>query len=127
MEQYIGLEHALISPSGDDHGIVDHWLDQYDLSRNVVLLVPHFLSAPLIIAHTDLALTLPYRVAEHFVKMAPIKLLQTPIPFPCYQMSMIWHPLYEKDLAQQWLREQIYTVGQQITESTIPPQYLPKL
>ena len=125
LEQYIDLEHALISPSGDDHGIADHWLDQNDLSRNVVLLVPHFLSAPLIIAQTDLALTLPYRVAERFVKMAPLKLLQTPIPFPSYQMCMIWHPLYEKDPAQQWLRTQINTVGQQIAESAIPPHYMP--
>lgn len=88
LEQYIDLEHALISPSGDDHGIVDHWLDQNDLSRNVVLLVPHFLSAPLIIAQTDLALTLPYRVAERFVKMAPLKLLQTPIPFPSIKCQL---------------------------------------
>jgi hypothetical protein len=58
--------------------------------------------------------------------MAPLKLLQTPIPFPSYQMSMIWHPLYEKDPAQQWLRTQIQMVGQQIAETTIPPQYLPK-
>jgi DNA-binding transcriptional LysR family regulator len=126
LEQYIDLEHALISPSGDDHGIADHWLDQNDLSRNVVLLVPHFLSAPLIIAQTDLALTLPYRVAERFVKMAPLKLLQTPIPFPSYQMSMMWHPLYEKDPAQQWLRAQINTVGQKIAESAIPPHYMPE-
>jgi DNA-binding transcriptional LysR family regulator len=124
LEQYIDLEHVLISPSGDDHGIADHWLDQNNLSRNVVLLVPHFLSAPLIIAQTDLALTLPYRVAERFEQMAPLKLLQTPIPFPSYQMSMIWHPLYDKDPAQQWLRAQIQMVGQQIAESLIPPQYL---
>jgi DNA-binding transcriptional LysR family regulator len=124
LEQYTDLEHALISPSGDDHGIADHWLDQNGLSRNVVLLVPHFLSAPLIIAQTDLTLTLPYRVAERFVKMAPLKLLQTPIPFPSYQMCMIWHPLYEKDPAQQWLRAQIHKVGQQIAESTIPPHFL---
>ncbi len=126
LEQFIALEHVLISPSGDEHGIVDHWLNQNNLSRNVVLLVPHFLSAPLIIAQTDLALTLPYRVAERFVLMAPLKLLQTPIAFPCYQMSMIWHPLYEKDPAQQWLRAQIQTIGQQIAGLQIPKQYLPE-
>jgi DNA-binding transcriptional LysR family regulator len=126
LDQFIALEHVLISPSGDEHGIVDHWLSQNNLSRKVVLLVPHFLSAPLIIAQTDLALTLPYRVAERFVQMAPLKLLQTPITFPSYQMSMIWHPLYEKDSAQQWLRAQIQTIGQQIADSQIPQQYLPE-
>jgi DNA-binding transcriptional LysR family regulator len=126
LEQFSAMEHVLISPSGDEQGIVDHWLSQNNLSRNVVLLVPHFLSAPLIIAQTDLALTLPYRVAERFVHMAPLKLLKTPIAFPSYQMSMIWHPLYEKDPAQQWLRTQIQTVGKEIADSPIPPQYVPE-
>jgi DNA-binding transcriptional LysR family regulator len=124
LEQFVALDHILISPSGDEHGIVDHWLSQKNLSRRVVLLVPHFLSAPLIIAQTDLALTLPYRIAERFVQMAPLKLLQTPIAFPSYQMSMIWHPLYEKDPAQKWLRTQIQIIGQQIVSSSIPSRYL---
>jgi hypothetical protein len=56
--------------------------------------------------------------------MAPLKLLQTPIAFPSYQMSMIWHPLYEKDPAQKWLRTQIQIIGQQIVSSSIPSRYL---
>lgn len=124
LEQFVTMDHILISPSGDEHGIVDHWLNQKNLSRRVVLLVPHFLSAPLIIAQTDLALTLPYRIAERFVQMAPLKLLQTPITFPSYQMSMIWHPLYENDPAQEWLRSQIQIIGQQIFSCSIPSRYL---
>lgn len=122
LEQYIALDHALISPLGEDSGIIDEWLEQNDLSRKVALIVPHFLSAPLIIAHTDMALTLPYRVAEKFAQIAPIKLLPTPIKLPNYPLSMIWHPLYEKNPANQWLREQIAEVGQQIASTSIPYQ-----
>lgn len=125
LEQYIEMEHVLISPSGVEYGIIDQWLSEHKLSRNIVLLVPHFLSAPLIIAQTDMALTLPYRVAEKFVQMAPLKLLHTPIALPSYQMSMTWHPLYEKDPAHQWLRNLIIGVGQQIAKTPIPAQYLP--
>ncbi len=125
LQQYIEMDHILISPSGSEHGIVDHWLHQHDLSRKIVSIVPHFLSAPLIIAQTDMILTLPYRIAEKFLQMAPLKLLQTPIKLPSYQLSMIWHPLYEKDPADQWLRKLIKTVSQQIVGTPIPPQYLP--
>ena len=38
---------------------------------------------------------------------------------------MIWHPLYEKDPADQWLRKLIKTVSQQIADTRIPAQYLP--
>ena len=127
LEQYIKMDHILISPSGVEYGIVDHWLNQHNLSRKVVSIVPHFLSAPLIIAQTDMVLTLPYRVAEKFVQMAPLKLLQTPIELPRYQLSMIWHPLYEKDPADQWLRKLIKTVSQQVVDSPIPDQYLPDI
>ena len=125
LAQYTEMEHILISPSGVETGIVDQWLNQNNLSRKIVLLVPHFLSAPLIIAQTDMILTLPFRIAEKFVQMAPLKLLQTPIELPSYQLSMIWHPLYEKDPADQWLRKLIKTVSQQIVDNPIPPNFYP--
>jgi DNA-binding transcriptional LysR family regulator len=120
LEQYIALDHVLISPLGKDSGIIDEWLEKNDLSRKVALIVPHFLSAPLIIAQTDMVLTLPYRVAEKFAQIAPIKLLPTPIDLPNYPLSMIWHPLYERNPADQWLRAQIAEVGQQIASTSIP-------
>lgn len=125
LEQYVAMEHILISPSGAQVGIVDHWLKQHHLSRKIALMVPHFLSAPLIIAQTDMVLTLPYRIAEKFAHMAPLQLLHTPIELPAYQLSMIWHPLYQKDPADQWLRTLIKTVSQQIADTPIPAQYLP--
>ncbi len=125
LQQFVKMDHILISPSGSEHGIVDHWLHQHELSRKIVSIVPHFLSAPLIIAQTDMVLTLPYRIAVQFLQMAPLKILQTPVELSSYQLSMIWHPLYEKDAADQWLRKQIKIVSQEIVNTPIPPQYLP--
>lgn len=124
LAHYTEMEHILISPTGSEYGIVDQWLSQHQLSRKIVLVVPHFLSAPLIIAQTDMVLTLPYRVAKQFVHMADLKLLQTPVELPSYQLSMIWHPLYEKDPADQWLRQLIKTVSLEIVDAQIPSRYL---
>ncbi len=122
LEQYIEHDHVLISPSGENSGIIDEWLEQNNSRRKVALIVPHFSSAPLIIAQTDMVLTLPYRVAEKFAQMVPIKLLPTPIELPNYPLSMIWHPLYDKNPADQWLREQVAEVGKQILDSSVPYQ-----
>lgn len=123
LEQYVNMEHALISPAGHEFGIIDECLGQQNKSRKVVLVVPHFLSAPLIIAQSDLVLTLPYRIAERFAKMTPVKLLPTPVKLPSYQLSMIWHPLFDKDPANQWLRELVKTVSKQIADNQIPTQF----
>ncbi len=124
LEQFVKMDHALISPYGSENGIIDHWLNERQLSRKVVLVVPHFLSAPWIIAQTDLILTLPYRIAEKFASLAPLQLFKTPIDLPCYQLSMIWHPIYEKDPANCWLREQVKKVSQMINEHSIPKRFL---
>lgn len=125
LEQFLDMEHLLISPSGGEYGIIDQCLSELNLSRKIVSTVPHFLSAPLIISETDMLLTLPYRIAEKFVQIVPLKLLHTPVELPSYQLSMIWHPLYDKDPADQWLRGLIRTVSQQIADTPIPAQYLP--
>ncbi len=123
LEQYVTLEHALISPLGSGNGIIDHWLSRQGLTRKVVFVVPHFLSAPLIIAQTDLVLTLPYRVAEKLAALAPLKLLKTPIALPRYQLSMIWHPLYDKLPADRWLRTQVLCVSKEISKQLIPSSF----
>ena len=74
LEQFLDMEHLLISPSGGEYGIIDQCLSEHNLSRKIVSTVPHFLSAPLIISETDMVLTLPYRIAEKFVQIVPLKL-----------------------------------------------------
>src|SRR5690606_19516862 len=59
LKRYCSLAHLLIAPRGRPGGIVDAELGKLGRSRHVALLVPSFLSAPQIIASTDLIATLP--------------------------------------------------------------------
>lgn len=114
LEQYLELPHMLISRTGTAGGQVDEWLSERGRERRIALMVSHFLSAPLIVANTDLILALPYLTAEQFVRMAPIKIVPLPIDLPRYDSVMIWHPLREKEPAHRWLREQIREVCQEM-------------
>ncbi len=107
LEEYIAMKHLLISRTGTRIGMVDEWLAAQGLERRIALIVPHFLSAPFIVAKTDMLLSLPLRIAEQFVRLAPLKILPVPIDLPDYDLVMVWHPLREKDPAHRWLREQI--------------------
>jgi DNA-binding transcriptional LysR family regulator len=114
LEEFVTVPHMLISRTGSNVGIIDQELTALGLERRIKLIVPHFLSAPLIVAKTDMILSLPYRIAERFTKLAPLAIFPVPIELPDYDLCMIWHPLRDKDPAHQWLRDKITTICRNI-------------
>jgi DNA-binding transcriptional LysR family regulator len=116
LDEYLSMRHMLISREGTRIGVIDEWLAEKGLERHIALIVPHFLSAPLIVAKTDMVLSLPERIARQFVGLAPLSILPVPIDLPVYELVMIWHPLRENDPAHRWLREQILAVCQTLDE-----------
>jgi DNA-binding transcriptional LysR family regulator len=119
LADYLAAAHMLISRTGSQVGVIDEKLAELGLERRVNLIVPHFLSAPLIVAETDMILSLPYRLAAQFRKLVALKILPVPLDLPNYDLAMIWHPLREKDPAHGWLREQIKAIGRRIDATAI--------
>lgn len=117
LDDYLAMKHMLISRTGTRFGVIDDWLAERGSSRHVALTVPHFLSAPLIVAQTDMELSLPERIANRFVAMAPLTVLSLPIDLPHYDLVMVWHPLRERDPAHRWLREEIVLACQELESS----------
>lgn len=114
LEEFVAVPHMLISRTGSNVGIIDQVLTELGLERRIKLIVPHFLSAPLIVAKTDMILSLPYRIAEQFTKIASLAIFPVPLELPDYDLCMIWHPLQDKDPAHLWLREIIVTACKSI-------------
>jgi DNA-binding transcriptional LysR family regulator len=107
LEEYVSCKHMLISRTGTRVGLIDEWLAEKGLTRRIALIVPHFLSAPFIVAKTDMILSLPERIANDFVDLAPLNIVPIPIELPAYDLVMVWHPLHDPDPAHCWLRDQI--------------------
>jgi DNA-binding transcriptional LysR family regulator len=105
LETYVNLGHVLISPAGTGPSYVDAALAHHGLSRRVVLRVPYFLAAPVVVARTDLVLTAPRRVAEGFGRYFPIRLLPPPVEVASFAVHAVWHEQSERDPAQRWLRD----------------------
>ncbi len=118
LDQYLSTPHMLISRTGSHVGLIDQKLNEMGLERRIKLIVPHFLSAPMIVAETDMVLSLPYRIAVQFKKVAALCIFPVPLDLPSYDLVMIWHLLRDKDPAHRWLRDKITTIGRHIDAST---------
>ena len=118
INEFVSVPHMLISRTGKRVGIIDQKLAELGLERRIKLIVPHFLSAPLIVAKTDMILSLPYRIAEQFTTIAPLVIFPLPFELPDYDLCMIWHPIMDKDPAHQWLRDKILHLARSLTSHT---------
>lgn len=107
LREFTSLPHLLVSPHAGLTGVVDVALAAHDCRRRVAVTVPHFMSAPPILASTDCVATLPSRVAQLGCAMARLRLLAPPITLPEFSVSMVWHPQLNRNPAASWLRERV--------------------
>jgi DNA-binding transcriptional LysR family regulator len=115
--RFAEARHAFIAPRGRPGGAVDDALARLGLRRRVVLMLPHFVVAPHVVAASDLVLTLPERMARLLVAQLPITVLETPLVLPTFTVSMIWHERSDADPAHAWLRAEVRALGEQVAKS----------
>lgn len=108
MATWAKLPHVLVSPQGTGGpGIVDRELAKHGLERRVAVRIRYFLAAPLLVARTDLVLTVTRSLAEMFATTVPVRLVEPPVELPTFSMGIGWHERVHKDPANQWIRAQV--------------------
>jgi len=102
-ERYCRAEHALVSVSGGNfEGSVDAELARSRGNRNVVVSVPTFLAGIDLVRRSDLLLSLPQRLAQHYRGWIVIRPL--PVPSPSFEVVLVWHARTEGSLPHAWFR-----------------------
>ena len=104
LKEFLAARHVLISAMGSGHQQLERALAEHGVEENVALRVPHFMVAPLIIAGTDLIVSLPNQVAQAWSRLVKMKVHPLPIRIPSFEVSLYWHPRVENDTANRWLR-----------------------
>ncbi|SOE94161.1 transcriptional regulator, LysR family [Burkholderia sp. D7] len=102
ISQFCKLDHVIVSPDGGGFtGVTDQVLAQAGLSRRVMLSVPHFMFVNAVLASTDLVAMLPSRLVRD---RHDLKVVESPVEVPGYELVMLWHERSHRDPAHQWLR-----------------------
>ena len=111
LDSYLARPHLLVSMDGNTRGEVDNVLRARGLKRRVAVNVPHWGTAPGMIADTDLILTVATRTltnvpfGDTLVAMAP------PLTVAPFNYVQAWHNRFNQDPAHRWLRELVKQVS----------------
>jgi DNA-binding transcriptional LysR family regulator len=111
LEEFLAEDHALISPRGVVPGVLDHALEALGRTRRVALTVPHYLVAPVIVAHTDLIMTLPRRIGESFARAHHLRTFAPPVTLDGFDVVMAFHPRSVAEPPIQWLEGMMRAVA----------------
>ncbi|MFH1043704.1 MAG: LysR family transcriptional regulator [Pseudomonadota bacterium] len=104
-KQFREAAHVLVSYVGSGHQVIEDTFVAEGLSPRIVARVPHFLVVPMILARTDLIVTVPSRVAAAFARLGNFKVLKLPLAMPGFEVRLHWHQRFDQDPANRWLRE----------------------
>jgi len=108
LESFLALEHAVVRAEGRSQEIFERFLERKKVRRKIVLLTPHFLSLPMIIARSDLVTTVPHALALYFSRLSPdLAIVQPPFQIAGFDLKQHWHRKFHNDSRNQWLRRQV--------------------
>jgi DNA-binding transcriptional LysR family regulator len=114
LERFTELSHVLISPMGTGAAWVDPVLEKKGMRRHIALRVQHYMVAPLVVAQSDLLLTVAERVAKLMCGAFPLRMLKPPLDIPGFSVSAYWHGLQHDDPAHAWLRAELFAISAEV-------------
>jgi DNA-binding transcriptional LysR family regulator len=102
--RYCALDHVLVSPRGGPGGSVDDALESTGNKRRVVLRLPNFTAAALVVAGTDLVVTLPKSFARYMARLAPLRVVAPPLAVAGFGFRMLFPTTSRDDPAHALFR-----------------------
>lgn len=107
LAQYQAEDHAVISSSGAAPSLIDQEIARQNIQRRISLQLPNFISAALVVEHTDLIVTIPQRLAQVLEGRGALKTFAVPFALPGYDVKQHWHERFHNDAGTRWLRRVI--------------------
>jgi len=111
-ESWLESEHVAPTPTHPGaRGVIDEYLGEQGLARNITARCPHFGLLPRMVASSLLILTTGRQFCERYLGLLPVQILPCPVTFPELVYYQLWHERSHSSAAGRWLRERVKAVA----------------
>lgn len=104
--QFAAASHAIVTPGGWGHGIIERTLIAQGLEQRITLRMQNFLVLVSIVATTDMVAIVPHSVGSQLSRHHAVRLLPLPISIPAFDVRQCWQERFHNDRGSRWLRQQ---------------------
>lgn len=104
VDDYLAHGHVVISVPLGVRQKIDDALEKRGKSRHIVARLNNFVSAPQVVASSDLILTCPQTLAERYATWLGLQVVPTPLPVAPVEVKMVWHERQHADPFHKWAR-----------------------
>lgn len=107
LADYLAARHLVVTPWNESQGVLDVQLAKMGFSRHITIKTPSMLSAPAIIAQSELLMAIPRSAAAKMTNAATLKVFELPFEVPPFEVKIYSHKRSGQRGASQWLKERL--------------------
>ena len=105
-ETYMSMGHVMAQFGRTRKPSIEQWLLlEHGIKRRIEVVVQSFSMIPHLLLGTARIATMHRRLARHFAKTMPLRIVELPMPLPAFTEAIQWPALHNSDPASIWLRE----------------------
>ena len=117
-DKFLKARHVAVVGRDFSEDLVDTWLRQEGLQRNVALTVPHYLQALHVVAESDLIAVIPERLIHAYASRLSLDAVEVPLDVGTFDEYILHPARTHADPGCVWLR----SVLVDIAKSLRPPE-----
>lgn len=91
LEDYLAARHLVVTPWNEKRGVLDLQLEQMGYTRQIAIKTPSMLSAPFIVAQSDLLMAIPRFAAETLMPATDIRIFALPFAIRPFEVKIYSH------------------------------------
>lgn len=104
LDDYLAAGHLVVTPWNEKQGLLDFHLERMGLKRRIAIRTPSMLSAPFIIAESELLMAIPSFVASKIKQAADVTSFRLPFPAPRFTVKIYSHKRSGKREPTEWIK-----------------------
>jgi DNA-binding transcriptional LysR family regulator len=115
LETYLKAGHVILQWSrGRTPNLDEFVLSKMGFERRIEVIAMNFGMLPNFVVGTRRLATVQRRLAAHYIKTMPLKILDAPFNVPVLDESTHWHAAFDQDPACKWLRKILREVAKDL-------------